>query len=196
MIDSRRMKRSSLLVICALSVSVISGCSAGDQSLEARRAFAVRFNTDKLASGTNVVQSKWSTDILSALKSTTSASLSSPRLASAVLVGRNNETYGLFVFWIENRPSVDGIEFRFSSQLPSEILPIPEAILKQNQAAAKDTIVFGGEFDWKETSEMSKRLESLNSTKGLSIRLIRGNTPVTGWFAVDFYKVDKWVPSA
>jgi hypothetical protein len=97
------------------------------------------------------------------------------------------------VFWIENHPSVNSVEFRFSNQSSPAIIPIPEAELRQIQSEAKDTIAFGCELDWGNTSELWKNLEQISSAKDLKVRLLHANKPMTDWGPVDFYKVDHWV---
>lgn len=189
------MKTSVVLAVGILGLTCLSGCSAGNQSVEARRDFAIRLNTVKSASITNVVQSKWTSDILSALRSANTKSINKPQIASAVLVGRKNGTYGLFVFWIENYPSADGVELRLSKETSPIKIATPETELKQIQAEAKDTIVYGSEYGWDKTSELCKSLEQTTSTKGLELRLLRADKPVTDWFQVKFYKVDKWLSS-
>jgi hypothetical protein len=97
------------------------------------------------------------------------------------------------VFWIENNPSIDGVELQFSSQSNPAVIPIPEQELKQIRTVAKDTIVFGSEYDWEETSEFRKSLDRITNAKELKVRLLRAKAPVTDWFPVEFYKDGKWI---
>ena len=161
--------------------------------METRREFAIQFDKDNLASSKNEVRSKWSKDILSALALVNVTAIDNPKLASAVLTKGKNGNYGLVVFWIENHPSVNGVEFQFNNQSSPVIIPIPEVELKQNQSAAKDTIVFGGELQWEDASEIWKSLDQISSAKDMQVRLLRDKVPVTDWFPVDFYKVDHWI---
>ena len=186
------IKRAAL-AIGMLSLFFLSSCSAGSQSAETRRDFAVRFNQGQLVTSKNEVHIKWSKDILAALGITDPKNIGSPKIASAILSKGRNGTYGLFAFWIEDQPSVDGVEFRFSDQSVPAIASIPEPELKQIRATAKDTIVFGFEYDWKATSELPKGLDQIASANVLKIRLLRAKAPATDWFPVDFYKVDRWV---
>ena len=171
-----------------LGLGLASGCLASEKSFEAKREFAIKFNRERLASTKNEVQRKWITDILSSLTETNYNSISRPIIASAILAKGKNGNYGLFVFWIEDYPSVDAVEFRFSSRVPPETIPIPEVILKQNLAAGKDTVVFGSEFQWKATSELWNILDSMTSAKDLEIRLMQAKAPVSRWFPVTVYK--------
>jgi hypothetical protein len=187
------MKKYVALAIGILVLTFFSSCSAGDRSFQNRRDFAIQFNKNQLASTKNEVQAKWEKDILFALASTDTKTINSPKVSSAILVSRKNGAYGLFVFWIENDPSVDGVGLRLSNQSSSVIIPIPEQELKQIRAMAKDTIVFGSEYDWPTTSELSKSLDQITNAKDLKIRLVRAKAPLTDWFPVDLYKAGRWI---
>ena len=39
-------------------------------------------------------------------------------------------------------------------------------------------------------------LNHIADARDLEVRLLRENAPATEWFAVDFYKVDKWMGNA
>jgi hypothetical protein len=182
-----------MMVLC---IELLSGCAAGDRAFEARRDFAVRFNKERMASSKSEVRTKWNEDILSALSLVDSTNFNKPRLASAILTKGKNGAYGLFVYWIENSPSVDGIEFQVQQRGSPLVIPIPEIELKQLRAEAKDTIVFGSENDWRETTEAWKTLDQIASAKDLKVRLLHGKVPATDWFPTDFYKVDRWIPDA
>lgn len=133
---------------------------------------------------------------MSALASINDKAVSDPVLTSAILAKGENGAYGIFVFWIEDYPSVDGIEFRLSEEGSGIVVPISDSKLKRMQADARDTIVFGMEYDWEETPETTsllKSFEQIVSTKNLKVRLMRGNTPVTNWHPMSAYKVDRWL---
>ena len=184
-----------LTLIISISVLWLFPSCSSNSTVEARRQFAIKFEKENwAASSKNVVRSKWSKDISSALISIDTKTINNPRMASAVLAKGKDENYGLIIFWIENHPSVDGVEFQFNSQSSPVIIPIPDAELKQNQSAAKETIVFGSELQWEDTSEVWKSLEQITGAKDLKVRLLRDKAPVTDWFSVDFYKVDHWIP--
>ncbi len=85
------------------------------------------------------------------------------------------------------------MEFAFhEDSLPAIDLKL-EVDTKQLREAAKETIVFGSEQDWGDSSETWKSLEQINTTKSLKVRLLRGTTPVTDWHPVDCYKDGAWV---
>ena len=187
------MKKHVILTIGILALFLLSSCSADDRSFETRRQFAIQSNKEHLASTKNEVRVKWEKEILSALASADAKSISSPKIASAILGNGKSGTYGLFVFWIENYPSVDSVELRLDSQSTPIIIHIPDVELKQMRVVAKDTIVFGSEYEWSELPEMSKTFEQITSPKGLEVRLLRAKAAATDWFPVDFYKSGKWI---
>lgn len=117
-------------------------------------------------------------------------------MASAILVKGKSKTYGLYgiiVMWIEKYPSVDGLEFQYSAQVPPIIIPIPEQELKQNKECAKSTVVFGAEYIWYNEPEQWKIFDQISSAKDLRVRLLRAKTPVTEWHPVRFYKDGYWI---
>jgi hypothetical protein len=190
------MQNYAVLAVGILGLGLISSCSAGNRSFESRRQFAIQHNRERLASSKNEVPKKWSEDNLSALASINDKAVSDPVLTSAILAKGENGAYGIFVFWIEDYPSVDGIEFRLSEEGSGIVVPISDSKLKRMQADARDTIVFGMEYDWEETPETTsllKSFEQIVSTKNLKVRLMRGNTPVTNWHPMSAYKVDRWL---
>ena len=176
-----------------LALALFIGCSASDRSLEARRSFAIQFNKQNLASTTNAIQSKWTKNILAALESLDIKAIKNPKLTSAILVGRKNGTYGLFLFWIENYPSVDGAELRFSSRSSPVILQTSDLEMKQIRAQARETIVFGSEYDWEEGSDVWRSLEQVVGPTGLEVRLLHAKSPATDWYPVELYKRGMWV---
>lgn len=186
-------KPATWLMMLMLNLSVLAGCSAGDVSFETRRDSDINFNKQRLSSTKSPVVSKWSRSILSTLETVNATNILNPRLASAILAKNTNGTYGLFVFWVENHPSVDGIEFVFARTHSFSTNVVLAIELKQVLEEAKVGIVFGSEEDWKDTAEMWKCLELINSTHDLKVRLLREKIPATEWFPVDFYKVDKWM---
>ena len=180
-------------MVLGLSFSLLLGCSPSEKSFKARRDADIRFNTQRLNSTRSKVVLKWSQDILSALETVNSSNILKPRLASAILAKSTNGVYGLFVFWIENYPSVDSIEFAFHEP-QSAITNVRLSIeLKQVQGEAKVGIVFGSEDDWRGETEMWKHLEEIVTTNNLKVRLFRDKAPVTDWFPVDFFKMDRWL---
>jgi hypothetical protein len=188
------MKTLVLLAIGVLGLVFLSSCSQSNRSVQTRLESAIQYNTERLASTKNQIQSQWISDILSALKAVNIKFIEHPQLASAVLVGRTNGSYGLLVFWIEKYPSVDGVAFRFNKESPHPVmLSISETELKRMRAQAIDTVVFGNENDWQQPSEVCRSLDEITNTQNLQIRLLRTNVPVTDWFPVRFYKLGKWI---
>jgi len=182
-----------VLTVAVLALGFSLGCSARDRSVERRRSFAIQFNKQNLISTTNAIQSKLSKDILAALELLDIKAINNPKLASAVLVGRKNGTYGLFLFWIENYPSIDGAELRFSSRNSPVIVQTSDVEMKQIRAQAKDTIVFGSEYDWDEASQLWRSLEQIASPAGLAVRLLHAKAPVTDWYPIELYKNGTWI---
>jgi hypothetical protein len=187
------MKSIIPLLSAFLAFLLFSGCSTTDRSFEARREADIQFYKQRLASTKSEVVLKRSKDILAALASVNINSITHPHPASAILAKGQNSAYSLIIFWIENHPSVDGIEFYFSNKNSSTILAMPDWELKQVHEHDELSVVFGSENDWQPTDEFWKNLEQITNAKDLKVRLLRKKAPLTDWIPVDFYKNGKWI---
>lgn len=182
------MRNEFISIIGLLAIALLLGCGAGGASNENRHQSAIRYHEERLASIRNPIQAKWYKDILSRLRATKPGTISKPQVASATLLKRKDGTYGLFVFWLEDHPTVDAVELEIKGDGTPLTLPIPEQELKQNESAAKDTIVFGCEYHWDEMSPIQKKLESMTNAPGLRVRLLQTNRPLTEWVLPDVVK--------
>jgi hypothetical protein len=182
--------KSLITFVGVISLAVLSGCT-GRYSFEARKEFAIQFEQRVLASTTNRIQVKWRNDILSALASTDSKTVKSVKLVTSFAVERTNDTFGLYAWWIEMYPSVDGVELRFNDQQSPAILLTSEIELTQNKQVAVDTIVFGNEFEWQDLSTLNIRWNQITNSKNVEIRLLRTKMPVTDWVPVDIYRANE-----
>jgi len=80
------------------------------------------------------------------------------------------------------------VELEIKGQGTTLTLPIPEQELKQNESAAKDTIVFGCEYHWDEMSPIRKSLDAMATSTGVRIRLLHATRPSTEWVLADVVK--------
>lgn len=179
--------------IVLLGFVLLSGCSVKSVEYQTRLDADVSRYRQLLNSTRSPVTSKWSKSILSALATVNANNIRQPRLVYGVLSKGNNGTYGLIVFWIEARPSVNRVEFMFSNANSSTNDVLLHIELAQVQNETTVGITFGSETDWRNTSDLYQRLETINATNDLKVRLLRDAKPATDWFRVDFYKAGHWI---
>ena len=125
--------------------------------------------------------------------------LGQPEIASAWICSVLNRTnlnkidhFDLFVFWIENRPSVSRLEFSLPGLVSNIELPISDADAKDNKTVAEQSVVFTARNQWMKESEIGNILDNTDG-KSLKVRLLRDEKPVTDWYPVSFFRLDHWV---
>jgi hypothetical protein len=124
---------------------------------------------------------------MEALESVDLDSLKDPQLVSAVM-SKDNNKYGLFVFWLEDDPSVNGIELSFESNLDIEYMPLSEIDLRECKRASKDTIVLGASFEWSSGSDIFSFLERGANTGTVKVRMAhKQKKSVSNWLPVKFF---------
>jgi hypothetical protein len=190
------MKITTTFIVEIVSLSVLFGCSPAGRSFEDRRDFSIQSAKDGLITFTNVIPAKYNKDNLSALMSIGNGIVKTPHVSSAILLRRSSAAYNLYVFWIENYPSVNAVELKLNNQTRPIVMPAGESQTKLNEKDAETSIVFSKEQTWDQTSELWKDLEEIRSTNELMVRLLRAGNPVTDWHAVDFYRDRKWITNA
>jgi hypothetical protein len=193
------MKRQTIAMILILTLPMISGCIPNRESTENRRVGSIHFVQKNWIRSGHELPIKYGQDILATLKASNSQTLKQPEIASAYLDGLatyNNlnqlDHFDLFVFWVEDRPSVDEVEFSFPS-LNSNIeieLPISDADAKDNLMAAKQSVIFTARNQWKKGTEIGNMLDNLTDGKNLKVRLLRDKKAVTEWYPVSFIKLE------
>lgn len=183
-----------------LTLPLISGCVPNRESTENRRVNSIQFVQKSWANSEHTSEAKMGREILDALKASNTKTLKQPQIASAYIVGIANRTnlndvdhYDLFVLWIEDRPSINQVEFSLLG-LDSNIgLPISDADANDNQMVAKQGVVFTARNQWKEGSEIGNILDSSTDGKNLKVRLLRDKKAVTEWYSVSFIKMGRWI---
>jgi len=139
-------------------------------------------------------------EILDALKVSSSKTLEQPEIASAYVVGNANLTdlnhvdhFDFYVLWIEDRPSVNQVEFSLPGSDTNIELPISDADAKDNQTLVDQGVIFTARNRWTKGSEIGDILDSLTDGKNLKVRLLRDKKAVTEWYPVSFIKMGHWI---
>ena len=186
-------KKCLVIIWVMLCSFLFIGCSPDKTSVEERQKYAIQFTEDHWFKSKKEVVAQLGKDVLPVLKSIDVKAINNPLVTSAIFISGKNNSYDLFVIWIEKYPSVDGLEFQYSAQEPPLVIPIPEQELKQNKECAKSTVVFVAEYWFVDEPELRKNFDQISSAKDLKVRLLRAKSSVTEWHPVRFYKAGHWI---
>jgi hypothetical protein len=189
------MKSSSIILSCAIMVVVLCGCSMHKDDIEARRQFAIDREKQVDINARSPILRKWGTNTLSVLLSTNTLTLKTPQFASATMGRDQNGEYRLWVFWLEDKPSVDGIELRLAKTNSTVIIPISISDREENIKSSKVTIVMVARWIWHNTDGVWSKLEKISDVSDIKVRLLKAGNPVTKWCPVSFYRLDHWMGS-
>jgi hypothetical protein len=187
------MKRWSFL-IWLLAFMALCGCQSHQARIEARRSFAIDRQHQDFNSRSLIFR-ECATNILSALLSTNALTLKTPQFASATMGRDEDGEYRLWVCWLEDRPSVDGIEMCFAETNTTAIIPVQISDREENLKSSEVTVVMVARWIWHRTDGIWDKLETIRDVANIKIRLFKGNTPVTEWHPVSFYRLDHWMGS-
>ena len=179
---------------------LVSGCGLNRTSIENRRDYSIQFIQQNWVNSKHESEAKMGNDILDVLKVSNSKTLEQPEIASAYIVGRANRTnlnqvyyFDFYVLWIEDRPSINAIEFSLPGLDSNIELPISEADAKDNQTLVDKSVVFTARNQWTKGSEVGDLLDSLTEGKNPKVRLLRDKKAVTEWHPVSFIKMGQWI---
>lgn len=182
-----------ILVVTLLGLALVCSCSEGDQSLEGKRQYAIQVIEQYHSASKNPFMAKSAHDVLSALRSSSVASLKRPPVACAEIVQDEKRACRLHLYWIEDSPSIDSVELKHGDN-HSIIFQIPDTDVKANRNESQHTVVFTTGYNWDGITGFAEEMSHLDGATDLSVRLLLAGKPVTGWAPVDFYKVDRWLP--
>ena len=191
-IGRNQVKHLKTVFISTLILVLCCSCAGRKGAVEARRQKAIEDIQQYHLSSKNPVVAKSSGTVLFALQSASIVTLKKPTVAYAVLVEDRNKSFRLHVFWIEDHPSVDAVEFKYRKNLTPTVLPIPAMDLRYNESQSKRTVEFSTGYEWRAASGFAASVGQLNPRE-LEVRLFRKKNPVTPWIRVDFYEVDRWI---
>jgi hypothetical protein len=163
-------------------------------SFEAKRQFSIdRARQDFRSRG--VIFRQFGTNIFSALLSVDATSLKTPQFASATMGRDQDGEYRLYLFWLENAPSVDGIEIRLD-KINSSVIVVESAYDKaENLKASKGSLIMAASWVWSYTNSVWDKLDMINDVSDLKVRLLTKGNPVTQWYPISFYRLDHWMGS-
>lgn len=180
-------------VLACICISAMGcGCSMHRASLEERRQFAIDRVEHAYIHARSPVFREWGTNLLSALSSTSKATLRSPQIASATMGRDEDGEYRLYVFWLEGAPSVDSAEIGWG-ETNSVSLAVPSYYIADNKQASKVSLIMVASWIWSDPNGITKSFEQIHDVSSIRIRLLREKIPSTGWTGVSFYRLDHWM---
>lgn len=190
------MRIQSISVLsCTLAFMVLCGCSMHKSAVEAKRQYAIEHMRQTYLKSSGPIFRRFGTDIFSALSSANAVTLKTPRCASAAMGRDQDSEYRLYVFWLEDRPTVDGIELRLDKTNPTAIIGVSTSDTEENLKANKVSVVMVASWIWSSTNSICKKLEKISDVSDIKVRLLRAGTPITEWCPVSFYRLDHWMGS-
>jgi hypothetical protein len=185
------------LLFCLIHISAaiaLCGCVSHDANIKKRSQFAVNREEEVYVHSRSLVFRQWGTNILSAISSA-NGKFESPTIASATMGKDEDGEYRLFVFWLEDKPSIDGIELYLSKANQHEFVPIDSSDIKENKKTSEVTIVMVASWVWTNTNSIWSNFEKNDDVSELKIRLLKKNKIKTDWHPVSFYRLDHWMGS-
>jgi hypothetical protein len=190
------MRVYSLFTFC-LSVIIfgLCGCTSHDSDVEARRNFSVKHVQQAFVNARSPMFCRWGTNILSVLSSVNALAIKGPLFASATMGRAQDGEYRIWVFWLEDRPSVDGFELLLAKTNSTVIIPISTSDREENMKSSKVAVVMVARDIWHNTDDIWNKLESIKDVSVIKVRLLREGAPVSEWCPVSFYRVDHWMGS-
>ncbi len=189
------MRIQSIYISIGLAlVALLCGCSTYKNSIEAKRQFAINRQQHVFIHSKSPIFRQWGTNILSMLSSADTDTLKHPHFASATIGRDRDNEYRLYVFWLENKPSIDGVELRLS-KTNSVMLDVPASDAKENEKTSKVSVVMVASWIWSGTNNIADKLDKVNDVSDIKVRLLKNGSPKTDWCAVSFYRLDHWMGS-
>jgi len=172
------------LFLCVVIISLIV-CSCRDENaLEMKRQLAIEQVSQTYLRSTNPVPKQWGLDIITALEALDVKALKVPMLVSAVITGGMNNEYNLYVFWIEDKPSITGIELSYGVDSETKVVPLSDDDLRESRRAGDTTILLGASYQWEHGAEMNNFLSKGVESGKLNVRVMRKQIPASNWLPV------------
>lgn len=173
---------------------VLCACSKHNAAVETRRQHAIERAHQDLNSRSLIFR-QCGTNILSTLLSANAVKLKTPAFASAAMGRDQDGEYRFYVFWLEDTPTVDGVELRLEKTNSTVIIAMPASEKEENVKASKVSVVNVANWRWSTTNNIWKKLEEISDVSDLKVRLLKTGTGVTEWHPVSFYRLDHWMGS-
>ena len=179
---------------CVIVILMLCGCQSQGDTVTAR----IQHNVDRCNQDFRSKSPIWrqfATNILSAVTSANELTLKAPRFASAAIGRDDDGEYRLHVYWLEDVPSVDGVELLLSKTNSTGSIAVSSSNTERNLKDSKVSVVFTADWIWSSTNAIWNQLEKINDVSNLKIRLLKTNNPVTEWCPLSFYRLDHWMGS-
>jgi hypothetical protein len=186
MID--RSKLTWLRRLCFAFVLLGLLCGAGCQSrdsIEKRLQTSIEFEHRRPKD--TPAMKKASDQILAVLQSSTKSTLKTPAVGAAFM-GLERNKYRMFLFWVEENPTIDAVELNFAGITATNA--ISKYSMDSNKMEAEGHVVFLAIFNWEKDSELWSELAKVKKDNPLKIRLLRGNEPRTSLYPVEYVIVN------
>jgi hypothetical protein len=194
------MKRQISVMLVFLLFLLASGCGLNRASVENRRVNSIQFVQQTWVNSKHKSEVKMGREVLDALIASNSNTLEQPEIASAYIAGFPNLTnlnqvyyFDFYVLWIEDRPSVNEVEFSLPGLDSNIELPISDADANDNQTLVDKSVIFTARNQWTKGSKIGDMLDSLTDGNNLKVRLLRDQKAVTEWYPVSFIKMGQWI---
>jgi hypothetical protein len=166
-----------------------------DAAVEAKVQFATKHVQLAYLNGRSPIFSRWGTNILMVLASVSPDALKEPQFASATMGRDQNGEYRLFLFWLEDKPSVDGLELCLSKTNATATVPMAADDISENRKSSEVSVVMRASWIWSSSNSICAKLEDIKDVSSIKLRLLRSGSPVSGWCPVSFYRLDHWMGS-
>jgi hypothetical protein len=194
------MNREISAIIVLLAFLLVSGCGLNRVSTENRRVNSIQFVEKNWVNSKHIMEAKTGREILDALRVSSPKTLKQPEIASAYIAGIANLTnlnqvyyFDFYVLWIEDRPSVNQVEFSLPGLDSNIEFPISDVDAKYNRMVVDQGVIFTARNRWEIGSEIGNLLDSLTDGKNPKVRLLRDKKAVTEWYPVSFIKMGRWI---
>jgi hypothetical protein len=176
-----------------LAVIILCGCSGHETAVEAKRHYAINHVQQAYLNARSPIFRRWGTNILTALSSANVVTLKTPRCASAAMGRDQDGECRLYVFWLEETPSADGVELRLDKTTATTTIAVSPSDTEENVKASKVSVVNVASWIWFNTNSISSKLEKISDVSNLKVRLLRAGAAITDWCPVSFYRLDHWM---
>lgn len=191
-----RMFFGGFVILGELAAAVMMcGCRSQTIPVESKCNADIKFVRQAYVNGRSPVFKQLGTGILSAFSSGGSATLRQPRFASAAMGVDQDGEYRLYIFWLEEKPSIDDVELRWAKTNASIIIPISSYDKGEDVRSTKVSVLMSASWIWSKTNSISHRFDTISDVRKLKIRLLAKRKTVTVWNPVSFYRLDRWMGS-
>jgi hypothetical protein len=173
---------------------VLCGCSAHKAAVEAKRQHGIERAYQDFNSKSPIFR-RTATNNLSMLSSANADTLKTPRCSSAAMGRDQDGEYRLYMFWLDEKPTVDGLELRLDKTNATVTIAVSHSDTEDNIKASEVSVVMVASWIWSSTNNIANKLDKISDVSNIKVRLLREGAAVTDWCPVSFYQLDHWMGS-